>query len=98
MRPLTVREVAERLGVHPNTVKRIHPEDLPYFRIGERGDIHDDEDGPTLPARVRAGLRELGHVVVRAPAPEHDEYDACECYQRGRNQGREDSFYREDRP
>jgi len=38
VRPLTAQEVAERLGVHVNTVKRIHPEDLPYFRIGERGD------------------------------------------------------------
>lgn len=31
-------EVADRLGVHVNTVKRIPPQELPYFRIGTRGD------------------------------------------------------------
>jgi hypothetical protein len=36
--PLETSEVARRLGVHPNTVKRIAPEDLPYFRVGGRGD------------------------------------------------------------
>jgi hypothetical protein len=36
--PLTSREVAAWLGVHPNTVKRIPPTDLPYFRVGARGD------------------------------------------------------------
>jgi hypothetical protein len=36
--PLTVREVAAWLGIHPNTVKRIPPADLPYFTVGSRGD------------------------------------------------------------
>jgi hypothetical protein len=36
--PLTVREVAAWLGIHPNTVKRIQPADLPYFTVGSRGD------------------------------------------------------------
>lgn len=34
-RPLSVRDVAEMLGVHVNTVKRLP---LPYFRVGSRGD------------------------------------------------------------
>lgn len=34
--PLSVGEVANRLGVHQNTVKRI--KDLPYFTINDRGD------------------------------------------------------------
>lgn len=36
--PLSVEEVGNRLGVHANTVKRIPPAELPYFRIGTRGD------------------------------------------------------------
>lgn len=36
--PLTAREVAAWLGIHPNTVKRIPPADLPYFRATARGD------------------------------------------------------------
>jgi excisionase family DNA binding protein len=35
---LTVDEVAELLGVHNNTVKRIPPADIPFFRVGSRGD------------------------------------------------------------
>lgn len=31
-------EVADLLGVHVNTVKRIPPAQLPYFRVGRRGD------------------------------------------------------------
>lgn len=30
--------VAEILGIHVNTVKKIPPNELPYFRIGNRGD------------------------------------------------------------
>jgi DNA-binding transcriptional MerR regulator len=43
--PLTVREVARHLGVHPNTVKRISPSDLPYMRVTSRGDrrYHPDD-------------------------------------------------------
>jgi excisionase family DNA binding protein len=41
MRPY---EVAIRLGVHENTVKRIHPEHLPYWRVGNRGDRRYDPD------------------------------------------------------
>lgn len=36
--PLNVAEVARHLGVHINTVKRIPVRELPYFRIGARGD------------------------------------------------------------
>ena len=35
---LTANEVGLWLGLHVNTVKRIPFEDLPYFRIGNRGD------------------------------------------------------------
>jgi len=35
---ISVRRVAELLDVHPNTVKRIDPADLPYFRVARRGD------------------------------------------------------------
>jgi len=34
-RPLLVHEVADLLGVHQNTVKRLP---IPYFRVGSRGD------------------------------------------------------------
>jgi hypothetical protein len=37
-RPLTAREVAGFLGIHPNTVKKIPANDLPYFTMGSRGD------------------------------------------------------------
>jgi hypothetical protein len=37
-RPLTAPQVAEVLGMHVNSVKRIPPVDLPYFRVGSRGD------------------------------------------------------------
>jgi hypothetical protein len=36
--PLSAREVARWLGVHPNTVKNIPSDQLPFFRIGSRGD------------------------------------------------------------
>jgi hypothetical protein len=35
---LSAEETAAMLGVHMNTVKRIPPEQLPYMRIGSRGD------------------------------------------------------------
>lgn len=35
---LSVRDVARILRLHPNTVKRIPPRDLPYAMIGTRGD------------------------------------------------------------
>ena len=40
---LTLREVAAHLGLHPNTVKTIPPEALPFFRITDRGDRRYDE-------------------------------------------------------
>jgi hypothetical protein len=36
--PLTAREVSAILGIHPNTVKRMPPNELPYFTVGSRGD------------------------------------------------------------
>lgn len=36
--PLDAWDVANRLGVHKNTVLKIPPSELPYFRIGTRGD------------------------------------------------------------
>jgi hypothetical protein len=30
--------VAEMLGLHTNSVKRISPKELPFFRVGSRGD------------------------------------------------------------
>jgi hypothetical protein len=36
--PVTVTEVSLLLGVHPNTVKRLSPDELPFFRVGSRGD------------------------------------------------------------
>lgn len=38
MRALKALEVAELLGIHVNTVKKLRPEVLPYFRVGTRGD------------------------------------------------------------
>jgi hypothetical protein len=35
---LSTSQVARQLGVHPNTVKRLSPFILPYFRVGTRGD------------------------------------------------------------
>ena len=35
---LTARQVAELVGLHVNTVKRIPPEDLPYWTFGTRRD------------------------------------------------------------
>jgi excisionase family DNA binding protein len=35
---LTIRQVAEILGVHVNTVHRLPESDLPYYRIVARGD------------------------------------------------------------
>lgn len=37
-RPLTAREVGRSLGLRPHVVKRIEPAELPYFRVGSRGD------------------------------------------------------------
>lgn len=44
VRPLTPGEVAEFLGMHVNSVKRIPPKDLPYFRVGTRGDRRYETD------------------------------------------------------
>lgn len=35
---LSPQQVADRLGVHMQTVKRIPPDELPYWRAGPRGD------------------------------------------------------------
>lgn len=39
---LNVSEAAAFLGVHVNTLKRIDPRELPFFRIGARGDRRYD--------------------------------------------------------
>lgn len=36
--PIRASDVAKVLGVHPNTVKRIPVDELPYFTFGARGD------------------------------------------------------------
>lgn len=35
---INVDDVAALLGIHRHTVKRLDPADLPYFRVGTRGD------------------------------------------------------------
>ncbi len=35
---ITAREVAIWLDVHPNTVKRLPPSELPYMKVTSRGD------------------------------------------------------------
>lgn len=35
---LRIKEVADILGLHPSTVKRIPPSELPYYRVTKRGD------------------------------------------------------------
>ena len=35
---VTVNEAATMLDVHNNTLKRISPSEIPYFRMGTRGD------------------------------------------------------------
>jgi DNA-binding transcriptional MerR regulator len=41
-RPYTAGEVAMLLGVHVNTVKRLPPSELSFFRVGHRGDRRYD--------------------------------------------------------
>lgn len=36
--PMTATEVSIHLGIHNNTVKKIPASELPYFRVGSRGD------------------------------------------------------------
>lgn len=53
--PLTIREVALRLGVHYNTVQRMPPHELPYWRFGNRGDRkYDPADVEAYVARRQA--------------------------------------------
>lgn len=37
-RPVGAREAAFRIGISVNTLKAIPPSELPYFRVGTRGD------------------------------------------------------------
>ena len=37
-RLMTTHEVAQALGIHVNTVKRLPPSELPYYRMLRRGD------------------------------------------------------------
>ena len=41
---LSVRQLAALLSVHPNTLKRIPANELPYVRLGRRGDRRYDPD------------------------------------------------------
>lgn len=36
--PISARQASILLGVHINTLKRLPPEELSYFRVGARGD------------------------------------------------------------
>lgn len=35
---ISVKAVAQLLGVHDNTVRRIPPAEMPFYRLGHRGD------------------------------------------------------------
>lgn len=35
---MSVSEAAQKLGMHINTLKKLPPEELPYFRVTARGD------------------------------------------------------------
>lgn len=37
-RALRAAEVAVILGIHRNTLRRMQPEELPYFTVNDRGD------------------------------------------------------------
>lgn len=52
-----VQEVADYLGIHANTVKRISPEELPYVKVVSRGDRRYD---PRDVERYRAARWVLG--------------------------------------
>ena len=41
---LSTRQLADLLSVHPNTLKRIPPKELPYYRFGRRGDRRYDRE------------------------------------------------------
>lgn len=62
--PIGATEVALLLGTHVNTVKRIDPGALPYFRVGARGDRRYQRDD------VRA------YIDARA---ERTSVPPCEC-------------------
>lgn len=53
---IRVSEAARRLGCHPNTVKAIPPIDLPYYRLGHRGDrrYHVDDVSRYIDERRRS--------------------------------------------
>lgn len=36
--PLTALEASHHIGIHKNTLLRIPPQELPFFRINPRGD------------------------------------------------------------
>lgn len=55
---LTVNQVAKQLNVHINTVKRIDPTELPYYKISARGDRRykpADVDAYVIRRKVHAG-------------------------------------------
>ena len=53
---LTATQVAELLGVHVNTVKKLPAGELPYYRIGSRGDRrYEQEDVRAYKASRRVG-------------------------------------------
>jgi hypothetical protein len=59
-RLLTVRQVAERLQVHPNTVKKLS---IPFTRIGSVRRYHPAAVAPTAEAFVTAYLSLYGEAA-----------------------------------
>lgn len=64
---LKPKEVAQWLGVHPNTVKRLSDRgELPFYRIGTRGDRRYKPSDVTTYLDGR-GFRGNGATIERQP-------------------------------
>ena len=69
---LTAKDVAEWLGVHVNTVKRISESELPFFRIGPRGDRRYEPSAVEKIVRERSKKWSIIHDrVEQHPADSH---------------------------
>lgn len=71
--PYTAPQVAAILNLHVNTVKRLEPGELPYFRVGSRGDrrYRAEDVQAYIDRRLVAGHRAVPietelHVLVCA--------------------------------